>query len=421
MFDKFIDLFLNLIKISTKEITNLILLSLHSLCKMVQWYEDIETNVLSKHMQKLYEPILQLCSNVNLFDKDDNIILSGFFVLAILGERTANDAKIQMSYVFHSLTEMFDKTITQKNSFQSIDIVNSYQEYLCSCLTGFLLTGCAEINDCGNLLQYILSSFQQRNDLFEEGITTIGAISLRMGKDFEPAMQSISQYLLAGLRAVNSPDICGASIYCLSDIIRALEVSFSKYVNDYIPLVMNILSNQFVDRKLKPQCFNILSDMFLYCPEEACKLFSNIMKIIGEAIPATQEKLGEDSDPDNIKYFINLREHILETLTAIFCTINEYNKTKEFINYVKPILTYIFEISTDLCAYSLEIIKTGLFLVADFCKAYPTDIGVVLNADIIKGMYEKIESSSEYKEDSQTQNSLAWAKKLINNAFQNNK
>ncbi|MCF0233139.1 MAG: hypothetical protein HUJ63_13015, partial [Enterococcus sp.] len=33
-------------------------------------------------------------------------------------------------------------------------------------------------------------------------------------------------------------------------------------------------------------CFNILSDMFLYCPKEACKLFNNIMIIIGEAIHA---------------------------------------------------------------------------------------------------------------------------------------
>ena len=417
-FDKLIELFFNLMKISTKEILCIILISMHYLCKNVIWTEDSETNILSKHMQKLCEPLLQLCQNISLYDNENNIIRRAFFVIGVLAERAAKDVQNQMINVFKLLTEMFNKTITQQNYFQNIEIVKSYQEYITSCLSGFLPTECANINDCANLLQYVLTSFQQRNELYEEGITIIGSIALFTKDNFVQAMPSISNYLITGLRSFDSPQICRASIFALSDIIRGLENNFNKFVNDFIPLAMNILCKDDIERKIKPQCFNILSDLFLYCPDEAFKLFNNVMKIIGEAIQLTQIKFDEDSDIDNVQYFTELREHILETLTAIFCSVQEKNKVQDFVPYVKPIITYIFNITSDSCAFSIEICKEGLFLIADFCKAYTHDIAPILNLDVIKYMCEKIESDPNEKNNEDTMKCLDWAKKEVNKAFQ---
>ena len=44
---------------------------------------------------------------------------------------------------------------------------------------------------------------------------------------------------------------------------------------------MNILSDNNLDQSLKPFCFNIISDLFIYCPNEAFKFFGNIMQVIG--------------------------------------------------------------------------------------------------------------------------------------------
>ena len=77
-FDKMIELFVNLIKISSPEVLFIIIQSLNNLCKKVNWTENDKSNVLSKNMKKLCEPLLALSSNINLLKPDNNIICAIF-------------------------------------------------------------------------------------------------------------------------------------------------------------------------------------------------------------------------------------------------------------------------------------------------------------------------------------------------------
>ena len=359
-----IELFVNLIKISSPEVLFIIIQSLNNLCKKVNWTENDKSNVLSKNMKKLCEPLLALSSNINLLKPDNNIICAIFFLLGTLGERSALDVKSEMIDLFKLLSNMFQTTLNSQN-ISDILIRYSYQEYLSSCLSGFLTTGKGDMQSAANLLQNIIKSFKVRNDLYDEGITLIGSIALYTKNDFSTVMEFISPYLINGLRSIDSPSLCKASILCLSDIINALG-NTNKYVNDFLPLIMNILSNEQIDRYLKPLCFNIISDLYIWCPNEAFKSFNHIMKILGSAIQATQIKFDENSEKENCIHFIDLREHILETLTCIFLAVKDLDKIKEFIPYVECIVNYINFIANDY-ANSINILRDGLLLLADFC------------------------------------------------------
>ena len=153
-------------------------------------------------------------------------------------------------------------------------------------------------------------------------------------------MPLISPYLINGLNSHDSPSICKFSIFCLSDIIRALE-NENIYINTYLPLILKILSDNSIDQTLKPNCFNIISDIFIYCPNEAFKFFGDIMKVIGGAIEATQINFNENSDVDICNYFIGLREHLIETITCIFSAVKDIKKVNEFIPFVNSIIKYI--------------------------------------------------------------------------------
>ena len=181
---------------------------------------------------------------------------------------------------------------------------------------------------------------------------------------------------------------------------------------------MNILSNDQIDRNLKPQCFNIISDIYISCPNEAFKSFENIMKIMGDAIQATIIKIDENTDIENMYHFIDLREHILENLTCIFAAVKEIDRTKDFIPFVKCIVNYINTIVND-CANSVTIMKDGLFLLADFCLSYKADIKAILNIEIIKTMISKIESDKNESRNKETLDSLNWAKQVINGIYIN--
>ena len=414
-FDKIIDLYLNLFKVSTKEVLYILLVSLNNLCKVVEWRENDKTNILSRHMQSLCGPLIALCQNESLFDSENNIISISFFVLGTLGERSALDVKNQMCALFKILTEMFQKTL--KNSARQ-EICYAYQEYLASCLTGFLTTGMADKDSAAILLKDLINSFEIRKDLYDEGITLMGCISLYTKQDFNVVMDLISPYLIKGLSSTDSPSICKTSILCLSDIIRGLEAQ-NKYVNVYLPYVMNILSNNNIDRNLKSYCFNIISDIFINCPEEAFKFFPDIMKVIGSAMEATQIKFNENSDQDTCNHFIDLREHILETLTCIFAAVKEINKVDKFVPYVNGIMKYINNIGNDF-ACSVEIMKQGLFLISDFCISYKEGIKPLLDTDLIQKMISKVENDKVESKDPTTKDGIAWAKQNISVIFSNN-
>ena len=413
-FDKLVQLFISLLDISSNQVKYNIISSLKNLCTIIHWNPEDQTNILSKHVENIYNPIIKLVSNINNYDEQFNIPSVGLNLISSLAEKSAVDVKDKMINLLMLLVEMFKNTLNSQ-SIPDSKIRREYQQYLASCLLGFFTTGKSNTEIASNLLQYIIESIKQRNDIYDEAISLIGGIAIFTKEYFDQAMQLISQYLITGLRAIDSFQICKASIICFSDIINGLGAN-NKYINDYLPLIMNILSNDQIDRRLKPYCFNIISDIFINCPDEAFKSFQNIMKIVGGAMQATQIKVDENNEKENINYFINLREHIVEALNCIFSAVKDYNKTKEFIPYVNAIVSYILFISEDY-ASSTSIIKDGLFLICDFCYCYKNDIIAILNIDIIKNMINKIESDTNLIEEEEIKNGIQWAKTILQSVF----
>ena len=411
-FNKMIQLFLGLFQNSSKEVLYTLLLALNNLCKVVGWNYTDQTNVLSKHMQSLCDNTLQLCSNTSLYDADYNIIMTSFYLLGTLGERAALDIKNYMVNLFKVLTEMFSKTLDSKN-FPNIQMQRNYQEYIASTLQGFLITGNGSPESAADLLKNVIESFKARNELYEEGITVIGSICQFTKENFAAVMELISPYLIQGLKSIDSFDICKASLLCLSDIITGLGLQ-NKYMSDFIPLVMNILSNTNIDRHLKSYCFNIISDLFIYCQSEVFKYFDNIMSVIGGAMEATKIQLPDDTEQDTVNHFIDLREHILENITCIFSAIKDINKTIEFVPYAKIIIEYIGIISKDSLCYSFQILYQGLLIISDFCVIYKENLKPLLNKDLLKFIINKVEGDKNVTKEARILQELDWAKTCIN-------
>ena len=413
-FNKLIELFINLIKVSPNEVIYNIILSINNLCKNIKWTENDQTNILSKNIENIYQPIISISSNINNYNEQYNIPCAGYNLLGTLGERSALDVKNKMIGLFKLLSDMFQSSLNPQN-IPNESIRRNYQEYLATCLSGFLTSGRADKQTAANLLQNVITSFQLRNGLYDEAMTLIGSIALFTKEDFSAAMDLISPCLIKGLRSIDSVSLCKSSIFCLSDILSSLGIN-NKYIKDFLPLIMNILSDDQVDRNLKPHCFNIISDLYMYYPDEAYKYFENIMKIMGAAIQATQIKFDENSEKENITHFIDLREHLIETLTCIFSVMKDNKKAKDFIPYVSGIVKYINTIVQDY-ANSIEIIKTGLFLLVDFCDCYKKDIKSILNIEIVKHMINKLENDKDESRNENTITGIEWAKNTISEIY----
>ena len=92
------------------------------------------------------------------------------------------------------------------------------------------------------------------------------------------------------------------------------------------------------------------------------------MQIIGSGIQALHFKLNCEIDKETQIYFNKLRDCLLDTLSCIFCVIQEIGKTNEFLPFVKPLLNFINFICDDIQVISTHVMKSCVKLIINFCK-----------------------------------------------------
>ena len=420
LFSKFMQLFLNLLSDPSKEIIISILNALNELIKHIPTNEYMPSNPLSNYSESYFKILLSLSQNIELYDFNYNVPKNALFTLGTYGQHVANDVKIISSNVFKTLVEMFNKTLDSK-AFNNEQMRLNYQEYICMSLYYFLMNKKCMDKDVRKLFDYVIKSFEQRQEIYEEGISLIGAISSVLQRGFITEMNIFNKYLLHGLNQINSLDICKSSLVTLSEIITSCENDFNIYVGEYLKLILNILSNNTIVSDLKPHCLQIISDLFLHCRQEIFKYFDEVMKMIGGAIQACQMNYGTEMDTiDFINYLMKLKEGLLETLSCIFSAVEEEQKTTEFVPYAKDIVNFINIILREEGQLNMEIIKLCIGIIADFCMIYGSNIKPILNGNLLKDSIEKFKKSEENMGNEQMRQYISWAQKCISDVLISN-
>ena len=419
LFNKFMILFLNLLNDSPPKITLLILRCVTHLVKQVKTDNFLPSNMLSQYAKSYYEILLNLAQNINLFDHDVNIPMNALYALGTYGQHVANDVNTISFNVFKSVLEMFSKTLN-KGAFADDKIRLNYQEYICSCLNSFLMNRKAQERDVRNLFNYLIESFQERKEIYEEGISLVGVIAKFLQRGFMTEMNRFSPFLLLGLNSTNCFDLCKSSFLCLSEIIAYTQSDFNIYVEEYLKVIMKILVDNSINRELKPKCLNIISDLFLNCKEEVFKYFNDIMKMMGGAFEACQMEFTEKDNLDFINYIVELKEYVLETMSCIFNSVEDMNKTNEFVPYAKYTIEFINKILRDEANLSNEILRSSLGLIADFCRVYGKNVYPILDVSLLKDKIERFKRNKENMENEQLRGFILWVQNEISHVVISN-
>ena len=420
LFLKFMELFLPLLNDNSKEIIVSILSALNELINNIKTNEYMVTNLLSQHSQNYYQVLLNLSQKIELYDNDHNVPMNALFTLGTYGQHSANDIKIMSCNVFKSLIDMFSKTL-EKNAFNNNQIRLNYQEYICISLSSFLMNKKSMEKDVKKLFNMVISSFEERQEIYEEGISLMGNIAGYLQSGFINEMNTFNKYLLHGLNSTNSLGLCKSSLITLSEIILSCKNEFNIYVEAYIKLILNILSDNTIVRDLKPRCLQIISDLFLSCRQEIFKYFNDIMKMIGGAIQACQMENKDEMDIiDFNNYIAGLKENVLETLTCIFSAVQDEGKTDEFVPYAKGVVEFIHLILSGPGQLNIDIIRNCIGIIADYCKIYGKNIKPILNIELIKDCIEKFKKSEEIMGDEQMKYFIYWAQNCITEVILSN-
>jgi importin subunit beta-1 len=275
--------------------------------------------------------------------------------------------------------------------------------------------------DVKKLFGYVIKSFDDRKGIYDEGISLIGNIAIYLQRGFINEMDTFNKYLLHGLNSTNSLDICKTSLITLSEIITNCENDFNIYVNDYMNLILKILSDNTIVRDLKPRCLQIISDLLVNCRQEVFKYFDEIMKMIGGAIQVCQMDFRAEMDTiDFINYMVELKEAVLETLGCIFNAVIEEEKTNDFIPYAKGVVEFINLILREEGQLNFDIIRNSIGIIADYCRVYGKNIKPILNSGLLKDCIEKFKKSEECNSNEQMKAFIIWAQNCITEVLLSN-
>ena len=418
LFGKFMTLFYNLLKDNPPEIVFTILESVNELVKQIETNEYLDKNILGSYAKTYFDILLKLSQEISLFNPDNNVPMVALFTIGSFGGHVANDVNNEAYNVFKLLLEMFSNTF-KINLFENQHIRLNYQEYICMSLDNFLRNNKALEKDVRNLFSLIMQSFQQRQEIYEEGISLVGSISSYLQGGFMKEMSTFNSYLLHGLNSTDSYGICKTSLSTLDEIIMYSGADFNMYVEKYLKIILHILSDNTINRELKPKSFGIISQLFLSCPQEVFKqnYYNEIMAMVGGAFEACKMDFGQEKDNvDFINYIIELKESILEAMTCIFKAVEDRGDLQLFIPYATKTVEFINFILRDEAQLNNEIIRNSLALIANFCEDYGKNIKVILNIDLLKDTIEKWKNKME----EQDANIIAWIQKSITNVVISN-
>jgi importin subunit beta-1 len=348
LFDKLIYSITELLTNSSKRITCHLCKCIHYFSEHFRPIDGQVSSIFSKHVKSLLDIFLKLAFTPKSYDSDNNVAMNCFYVIGSIVENSAPDNKFIISSFFGYLVEAFKSTFIPSN-FADNKMRYDYQAYIAASMEPCLITGYLELNfeNAKELLSYIITTFKERGCVYEEGLMAASAIAIAIGAEFEPLVKEFGSYVIYALNSISDTSLCKTAIHSISDLIRSIGPHFSPYLEQIIPIILSILSNTEADKILKPHSFNVISDIFITCRDTAFLYFDNIMGLIGSALEAATLIPEDKEDSENIEYFEQLREHIIECLTCIFQTVKDLKKEENFKSFVPCIVNFINRINSN--------------------------------------------------------------------------
>lgn len=315
---------------------------------------------VSKHTETLLNTLMEVGFTKDAYNPDNNVALAAFFTMGTLIDYAPNDTHGIISAFFCHIYGAFESTLDPKN-FQSQEMRHAYQAYLATVISSCTVAEKVKMSfsEASAVYSLIKSTFEERQNVYEEGLMACSSIALSLGPDFAPLIENFGCFLMFALKQWMDVSICRTSINSTSDLLRGLGQCMSKYISQFIPVILDILENPASDKYLKTQAFIVISDMFIHTRDEAMVHYDRIMSIIRNALDAALFVPDRNEDPDTVEYFRSLREYLLECLTCIIQTLKDIDKISFFDDYVIIVLDFCNKVVDE--KYDPSIVIIGIY------------------------------------------------------------
>lgn len=326
---------------------------IQSLINLTKAVGDLDTNkssnLMSPYFENIFKELVVLAYREGAYNKDENLTLFCFLLINELIEYSSHDKQEKLSEILIFFLTQFEATLNSSISnlvnvmavAGSCDVVLQLQSYYCTIFRAVFKKLHKKINsDMGGKIFTILeSSFKLRQSVYDESLLCLGSLASNMGEAFNEIMPRFQEFLLFALQRHNESYLCKSAIITLGHIVRAIKLNFSSYADKYIPVLLEILTNEDVSRNNKTIAITTLGEICMNINEGFLKYLDPVMQVFFSAAGLAAQTADSD-DEDTEEYLKDLRFELIEAFTCISFGLDDCGKKELFAKYVSDIFRF---------------------------------------------------------------------------------
>lgn len=240
----------------------------------------------------------------------------------------------------------------------------------------------------------VMLSTSKDSGLQEDALMAISPLIENIGKGFNKYMEYFKTYLFIGLQNNMEFQVCLAAIGLVGDLSRALREDLAPYCDQIFSLLFETLSNNTVNRNLKPQILSSFGDIALGIGSEFKKYLDHVLNAL---VQVAQLQL-DPNDAEIVDYLNELREGVLAAYIGIVQGLKGEGYTPNQDVYLLEahlpfMVRYMISICSDPNAHP-GILKSCCGLVGDLCTAFGAKACPVLdNGEVHELLYKGRQST----------------------------
>jgi importin subunit beta-1 len=393
------------------KISNQICFMFHNLVENMK-IESEETNRLSPYLERILQSLWVNAFRSDAFADNVNLANSSLAAFSNIVQYSAADTQRVIVTVMRILLEEFGTII--KGAFRIPEKMEEYQNCLCSTMQAVFikLTGKIPAPVATSIVEMLLEAFRQRKAVFEEAMIAFSGLIIAVGKDFIPHMKNFGSYLTLGLKAYEQTTLCRVSVGCVADLARTLEETMSEYLNELMPILMELLRSSDTDRGVKLVVISVISDLALQTGRFFIVYLKDVLDIFKSASEVAVQPVN-DEDPELPIYFEQLKESLVESYTGLVIGAKDVNEAGIFRDYVQGIFSFLAVLSQNIEGMKFEQLKGICGLIGDLTTLMGPHLKEYLSAPFIGIMIKRLEQSPTEND----RNVAMWVNKEIIKAF----
>lgn len=221
-----------------------------------------------------------------------------------------------------------------------------------------------------NMIQMIIALFKQAGKVTENGLIAFNGMVVGLGDKVD--LSNIGHYIKFALESKEND--C-TKIAC--GIISDLSERMDQYLDDFVPCLHQILSDETLDRKIKLPALHALGELCLNCGATFNQRYLDktmtMMNLAGRASIQTTQYV---NDAETLEFLKELREAIIDQYIIILMSAEDSGFLEAFGVYLETIFDFLETTAKIEDASSTNTIRLILSLVGDLAKAFPGHQGV---------------------------------------------